>query len=67
MEHVQRNVALDHAVDEAVYRALVIAGRKRRRQPQAVRPGRGQRRFSGQLGIVVQHFLQIGTADDIIF
>ncbi|MMZ59206.1 hypothetical protein D1872_212320 [compost metagenome] len=67
MEHMQRNVAFEHPVNEAVDRLFIVAGRKRGGEPQPVGPSRRQRRFPRQLRVIVQHFLQAGPADNVVF
>ena len=53
VEHVQRQVALGHAVDKAVDRRFVVVSGEGGGQPQAERPRRRQRRTPGELRIAV--------------
>ena len=67
MEHVQRQVALGHAVDKAVYRRFVVVSGERGGEPQAERPGRRQRRTPGELRIAVQHLFRRRAVDHEVF
>ncbi len=66
MEDVQRQVALGHAVDKAVYRRFVIVSGKRGGEPQAKRPRWRQRRASGELRIAVEYLFWRRAVDDEI-
>ena len=63
MEHVQRQVALGHAVDKAVHRRFVIVSGEGGGQPQAERPRRRQCRTAGELRIAVQHLFRRRAVD----
>jgi len=63
---VQRQVARLHALDEAHAGLLVVARGERRRQPQAKRPRRRQRRAAGELREVAQDVLRRRAKDQEI-
>ena len=64
VEHVQRQVALRHAIDKAVNRRFIVVGSERGGQPQAERPGRRQCRTPGKPGIAVQHLFRGRAVDN---
>ena len=66
VEHMQGNLAFLHPPDKVSGGLLVIVGGKRSRQPQAERPGRRKRRFSGQLRIFLDGSLGCAAADQIV-
>ena len=67
VEHLQREVALGHAVDEFGDRLLVVLGGERGAQPQPERPGRRQRGPAGESGVLVEDFCGRGPIDHQIF
>ena len=64
MEHVERDVALGHAVDEPGDGVLVVVGREARREPETVRPSRNIRRSAGQRRIALEHARRIAAPED---
>ena len=67
MERRQRDAAVQHPVDERHHRFFIVIGGKRCGQPQAERPCRDKRRFSGEIGVMGDHSLEILPADQEIF
>ena len=67
MEHLQRYVALCHAVYKRVYRLLAVVGRERSRQPQTERILGHERRSAGQLCIIHDGGRRTAAADHIVF
>ncbi len=63
MEGSKRNPSVEHTVDKAHHRLLVIVGRERGGQPQAKGPRCGESRLSGDIGISSQHILHLRTVD----
>ena len=64
VEHVQRDVALRHAVDELHDGLLVVLRREGGGQPQAEGPCRRKRGLAGKVRVVLEHLLHVGAADD---
>ena len=63
MEHRHRQLAARHLVDERRDGRLVVVGRERRRQPQAVRPRRHDRRPPGERRVAIEDLLGRGPGD----
>ena len=67
VEDGQRDLPLQHPVDEGEDGLLVVVGGERGGEPEAEGPGGHHRRAAGQAGVAGEDFLIIVAADDHVF
>ncbi len=64
MEGAQRDTPVQHPVDKAHHRRLIVIGRKRGGQPKPKSPGRRKGRLAGKVGVSCEHILHGGAVEE---